>query len=332
MLAAIQYVVSFKDVYDIGVLNLSLGTDSDQPQLLSPLNYAVERAWDAGIVVVVSGGNLGDAGAGAHPQARRRPARHHGRRHGLERHDHRAVTTTSPGYSSLGPVDRGRLREARHRRARFAPRLADRARVEARHGLPGTPTSTLTYARGSGTSFAAGVASGAAALLRQAHPDWTPDQVKEAMTSSAAPGPVGTATSTASGRSTSRAAADGHAGAGQPGHCRPLQRAWARSRRTAGRSRSRSRPAACSTRWRTCSTRSFHLTGDTTAQLEDVRRRRSSPTTDWTGSSWYGSSWWGSSWWGSSWWGSSWWGRPGGGPPGGVRLVTSLTWYHRTVD
>ena len=53
------------------------------------------------------------------------------------------------------------------------------------------PASHLdaAYAQGSGTSFAAGVASGAAALLRQAHPDWTPDQVKEAMTSVGGAGP-----------------------------------------------------------------------------------------------------------------------------------------------
>ena len=68
VLAAMQYVVSFRDTYDIGVLNLSLGTDSTQPQTLSPLNHAVERAWDAGIVVVVSGGNHGEDGPGRIPK------------------------------------------------------------------------------------------------------------------------------------------------------------------------------------------------------------------------------------------------------------------------
>src|SRR4029450_6180831 len=53
ILAAIQWVVSFKDRYNIRVLNLSLGTDSTQDWRVDPLNYAVERAWAAGMTVVV---------------------------------------------------------------------------------------------------------------------------------------------------------------------------------------------------------------------------------------------------------------------------------------
>ena len=49
--------------YGIRVLNLSLGTDSTQSYFLSPLNAAVERAWDSGIVVTVSASNNGP-GAG----------------------------------------------------------------------------------------------------------------------------------------------------------------------------------------------------------------------------------------------------------------------------
>jgi serine protease AprX len=59
VLAAIQWVVSFKDRYDIRVLNLSLGTDSTRSYLTDPMNSAVERAWAAGIAVVVSAGNNG---------------------------------------------------------------------------------------------------------------------------------------------------------------------------------------------------------------------------------------------------------------------------------
>src|SRR5207249_1124844 len=59
ILAAIQWVVSFKSRYGIKVLNLSLGTDSTQTYRTDPLNYAVERAWAAGIAVVVSASNRG---------------------------------------------------------------------------------------------------------------------------------------------------------------------------------------------------------------------------------------------------------------------------------
>ena len=57
ILAAIQWVVSFKDQYNIRVLNLSLGTDSTQDWRTDPLNYAVERAWAAGMTVVVAASN-----------------------------------------------------------------------------------------------------------------------------------------------------------------------------------------------------------------------------------------------------------------------------------
>ena len=189
VLAAIQYVVSFKDTYDIGVLNLSLGTDSDQTQLLSPLNHAVERAWDAGIVVVVSGGNHGDEGPGRIPKPADDP-----------------LVITVGATDSMGTVDRADDKVAGY--SSLGPSIADGFEkpdivAPGSHLVsliaPGSkldtdfPSSHLdaAHAQGSGTSFAAGVASGAAALLRQAHPDWTPDQVKEAMTSSAAPGPVG---------------------------------------------------------------------------------------------------------------------------------------------
>ena len=68
VLAAMQYVVSMKDVLGIDVVNLSLGTDSPQPNALSPLNYAVQQAWDAGIVVVISAGNHEERGAGHIPK------------------------------------------------------------------------------------------------------------------------------------------------------------------------------------------------------------------------------------------------------------------------
>src|SRR4029077_18974770 len=69
VLAAIQWVVSYKDKYGIKVLNLSLGTDSSQTYRTDPFDYAVEKAWQAGIAVVVSAGNLGP-----NPQTISKPA------------------------------------------------------------------------------------------------------------------------------------------------------------------------------------------------------------------------------------------------------------------
>lgn len=59
VIAGIQWATAFQDVHGIRVLNLSLGSDSSQSYLTSPLNFAVERAWQSGLVVVVSAGNSG---------------------------------------------------------------------------------------------------------------------------------------------------------------------------------------------------------------------------------------------------------------------------------
>jgi serine protease AprX len=68
VIAAIQWVVSHREQYGTRVLNLSFGTDSIQPYAVDPLDAAVERAWFAGITVVVSAGNRGpDPGTIAKP-------------------------------------------------------------------------------------------------------------------------------------------------------------------------------------------------------------------------------------------------------------------------
>src|SRR5207253_3938343 len=59
VLAALQWIVSNRDAYHIGVVNLSFGTDGTQSYAVDPLDYAVERAWKAGIVVVAAAGNNG---------------------------------------------------------------------------------------------------------------------------------------------------------------------------------------------------------------------------------------------------------------------------------
>src|SRR5207237_9278631 len=59
--AGLEWAVTFKDAYGIRVLNLSLGTDSTQSYLTDPLDFAIERVWNSGIVVVVAAGNRGTA-------------------------------------------------------------------------------------------------------------------------------------------------------------------------------------------------------------------------------------------------------------------------------
>lgn len=309
VLAGIQWVVSFKDVHDIGVLNLSVGTDSDQPQMLSPLNFAVERAWDSGIVVVVSGGNLGEQGPGHIPK----PA-----------DDPLVITVgatdsngTIPrgddivaGYSSQGPsiADGYEKPDIVAPGSHLVSLIAPGSKLDADH-----PDAHVddTYARGSGTSFAAGVASGAAALLRQAHPDWTPDQVKEAITSSAAPGPVGERNVDGHGALDVAAATTATPAPGSQGL---VVRSSGLGSLEADRG-SLELEISSSGLFSTIEYLLglvLRLVGETTAQNEsfDAEAFVADPWTEasWYGTSWWGTSWWGTSWWGTSWWGTSWWG------------------------
>jgi serine protease AprX len=145
-----------------------------------------------------------------------------------------------------------------------------------------------SYFRGSGTSFAAGVASGAAALLRDREPGLNPNQVKARLT--------GTAVQVAGG-------GDNISGSGSID-------AYAASHSTSMAEANQGIPFSVGAGSVSADEGSLSVDINTniiTGLLGTVLFD-STWTTDPTGSSWWGSSWWGSSWWGSSWWGSSWWG------------------------
>ncbi len=59
VIAAIDQVISLKAKYNIRVLNISLGRPVYESYTVDPLCQAVEAAWKAGIVVVVAAGNDG---------------------------------------------------------------------------------------------------------------------------------------------------------------------------------------------------------------------------------------------------------------------------------
>jgi serine protease AprX len=183
VLAAVQWVVSFRDRYDIRVLNLSLGTDSTQSWQDDPLNYAVERAWDAGILVVVAAANTGPA-----PGSIAKPA-----------DDPWVVTVgatdprgtpgigddTVPDFSSRGPTRDGIAKpDVVAPGARVLSLRAPDSTLE-RAFPPADPSSP--YRTGSGTSMAAAVVSGVAATALEAHPALTPDELKHALRSAARP-------------------------------------------------------------------------------------------------------------------------------------------------
>src|SRR6185295_17402415 len=59
VIRAIDWVVTNRLAYGIRVLNLSLGAPAQSRYWDDPLNKAVMKAWQAGIVVVASAGNSG---------------------------------------------------------------------------------------------------------------------------------------------------------------------------------------------------------------------------------------------------------------------------------
>ena len=188
VLAAIQWVVSFRDTYGIKVLNLSLGTDSSQNYYLSPLNSAVEKAWDAGIVVTVSSSNAGP-GAGTVTKPGDDPLVIT-----VGALDDKATPGRGDdimaGFSGEGPTtSNGLVKPDLVASGRSVISLrAPGSKVD--DAYPGSRVGTA-YFKGSGTSFSSAVTAGSAALLLQREPGLTPDQIKARLLDNAAPGPVG---------------------------------------------------------------------------------------------------------------------------------------------
>jgi serine protease AprX len=176
IIVAINWVAEHQhdEGLNIRVLNLSLGTESEQSYTLDPLAYAAERAWMSGIVVVAAAGHnervsnpANDpyliAVGGADTAA------------GLN-----LLATTIPSFAVY------------HEGSRFPDLVAPASHIQGLR-VPGSyvdlnfPGGRINgrYFRGSGTSQAAAMTSGAAALLLQANPSLSPDQVKAVLTASA---------------------------------------------------------------------------------------------------------------------------------------------------
>jgi serine protease AprX len=188
VIEGVAWAVAHRYQYGIRVLNLSLGTEPMSPSALDPLDEEVENAWEAGIVVVTSAGNLGPSNGtitspGNDPLVITAGALNDG-----------GSTSTSgfsiPSWSSVGPtaID-----------GWFKPDVVAPGVSVVSLDAPGSlidslnPQAKIGNANfvGSGTSFSAAIVSGEVALLLQEYPNLTPDQVKAALLFSAQPGPAG---------------------------------------------------------------------------------------------------------------------------------------------
>jgi serine protease AprX len=176
VIAAIDWVVAHRNDpgLNIKVLNLSFGTDSVQDARLDPLSYAVEVAWRKGIVVVAAVGNDGAARTRVSMPAANPFVIAVGAADPMGTEDRADDAVAS--FSTLGNA-------ARHADilapGRSIVSLRDPGSyIDVQYPAALVGDTQQRYFRGSGTSQAAAVVSGVAALLLQQRPTLTPDQVK----------------------------------------------------------------------------------------------------------------------------------------------------------
>src|SRR5207247_1545238 len=209
VISAIQVAISLQGKYHIRVMNLSLGRQVFESYTQDPLCQAVEAAWKKGIVVVAAAGNSGrdnSMGTGGYAtitspgndpyvitvgamKTEGSPVRSNSliasySSKGPTLLDHvvkpdivapgnRVVSLYGPNF--VNPIPGGSYYVSEALPQEYPQNLVTYAYYD---GSLNTWSTTNAYYTLSGTSMATPVVSGAAALLVQAQPKITPDQVK----------------------------------------------------------------------------------------------------------------------------------------------------------
>jgi serine protease AprX len=176
----LQFVVDNKDALGIRVVNLSLSSSVAESYRTDPLDAAVEAAWFSGIVVVAAAGNDGDApGAVSYAPGNDPFVITAGALD--DRGSTRLDDDVLASWSSRGTTQDGVQKpEVLAPGNRLVAALAPKSDFER---LCRRCVVAKNYFRLSGTSMSSAVVSGVAALVIQANPGMTPNQVKGAILS-----------------------------------------------------------------------------------------------------------------------------------------------------
>ena len=301
LIAALQWVVQNKATYNIRVLNLSLGTDSTQSYSIDPLDYAAEKAWQAGIVVNVAASNRGPAASTISDPA----------------NDPFVITVGAiddkgtaglgddalPNFSGRGPTATDGL--AKPDVVAPGAHIVSLAAPSAAITTQFPSTMAAPYRRGSGTSMSTAVVSGLVAQMLSLQPTLTPDRVKYELTSTAHTDASTDSMAVGSGivdGSRALAAGPGVANVGVTPSMGTGS--LAASRGTVGVVLDDTNQTVLDA-----------SSGDLTSTLTLFPEGNSWFGNSWFGNSWFGNSWFGNSWFGNSWFGNSWFGNSWFGTP-----------------
>jgi serine protease AprX len=189
VISGLNWIVAHQGKYNIRIVNLSLGAPPESTYWNDPLNQAVMKAWAAGIVVVVAAGNSGPS-----PQTIEVPGNvpyvitvgaMTDNYTPWEPSNWRLTTFSSTGPTYEGFVKPEVVAPGGHVIGTMPNNASQTTTLTTE--IFGNAVMPYTLFPLSGTSQAAAITSGAVALMLQANPSLTPDQVKCKLMASAAP-------------------------------------------------------------------------------------------------------------------------------------------------
>jgi serine protease AprX len=184
VIKGIQWVIENKDRYGIDVINMSLVATVQSPYWADPLNQAVMQAWAQGLTVVVAAGNTGPGAMSI----------------GVPGNNPYVITVGAftdnytpndwsddyiTPFSAAGPTLDGFVKpDVVAPGAHMVSTMLSQSKIAREHAENRYPGQYLWMA---GTSQAAAVVTGLAALTLSQNPDLTPDEIKHRLQVTAFP-------------------------------------------------------------------------------------------------------------------------------------------------